>query len=282
MNSKETAALIGVGVAVAAVAGYEGWKLAHPSVAPSPSPVGTGAAPKVSLAFSGGPSGTIANPNGGRLPDLVTTLGNTGSTTATVTVSCPIQTAGGGATAFKWFAYSGQSGLTYNSDRSQVTVAVPAGGSVSVRWSTTWSGNPGTYQIVAIVEGSGVPTQTFTDSQTFTIQSETPAQAQVAFSGGPSGAVSGQQGQTQHLGPLTTVLQNVGETTGSFTISVVASGPAPATWYTTYGLSSGASGVPQVTVSLAPGQSVSIDWYTDWTFEASNAGTYQNVATVSW
>jgi hypothetical protein len=236
----------------------------------------------VSVTFIGGPAGDIPDPQGGHLPDLTTVVQNTGQADAQVTLSVIVETDTGGQTGLRWFAYPGQPGLTYSPDRSQVSLLVPAGQSVSVRWGTTWTDAPGSYRNVAVVEVPGMPSKQFTDSQTFTIQTLQPADAVLNFQGGPSGTISGQVGTTQRLGPLTTVLKNVGQEPANFTVSVSIQGPTPGNWYTTYGLPPGQNGVPQVTVTLQPGQAVSIDWYTNWTFAPGEDGTYQNVATVSW
>lgn len=265
-----------------------------PSTGSSPyqSPVlggGAQAQPAVAVTFTGGPAGATPDPEGGNLANLTTVLANSGTAVATVTLSIAVVPATGSTyTGGKWYVYPGQPGNSTASGQAQVTVAVAAGSQVSILWGSTWSGNPGTYQNVATVGVSGMPTQTFTDQQGFTIVAQapaapaTPAAAALGFSGGPSGTITGTVGATQQLGPLTTTLQNTGQTSGTFTVSVAINGPAAGTWYSTYGLASGANGVATVTVTLAAGQSVAIPWYTAWTFEAANAGTYSNVATVSW
>jgi len=201
-----------------------------------------------------------------------------------VQVAGASQTPAGGSAPFEWFAYAGQSGLTYNSDRSQVTVAVPAGGSVSIRWGTTWSGNPGSYENVATVGGSNVPSQTFVDPTQFSIvEPVQPANASLTFSGGPSGAITDPQGG--HLPDLYTTLENTGGQTGTFTVSVAiqlaAGGSTPFEWFAYAGQSGLTynSDRSQVTVTLQPGQSIQIRWGTTW---SGNPGSYQNVATVSW
>lgn len=260
------------------------------SSSPYQSPVlggGAQAQPAVTVTFTGGPAGSIPDPEGGNLANLTTILANSGTAAATVTLSIAVVPATGSTyTGGKWYAYPGQPGNSTSTGQPQVTVAVAAGSQVSILWGSTWSGNPGTYQNIATVGVSGMPSQTFTDNQTFTIVAQapasTPAAAALGFSGGPSGTITGTVGATQQLGPLTTTLQNTGQTSGTFTVSVAINGPAPGTWYSTYGLASGANGVATITVTLAGGQSVAIPWYTAWTFEAANAGTYSNVATVSW
>jgi hypothetical protein len=278
---------VGVGLGVVAVGGGVAWYLTHRPAAPSTPPptTGGGTTPvSVSLSFSGGPSGQVTDPQGGHLPDLVTVLTNPGSVPATVQVSVAIQTAGGGSTPFKWFAYAGQAGLTYNADRSQVTVTVPAGGSVSIRWGTTWSGNPGSYENVATVEGSSVPSQTFVDPTQFSIvEPAPPAAANLTFSGGPSGQVTDPQGG--HLPDLYTTLQNTGGQAATFSVAVniLTSGGAstPFKWFAYTGQSglSYNSDNSQVSVTLQPGQSIQIRWGTTW---SGNVGSYENVATVSW
>jgi hypothetical protein len=254
-----------------------------PSGGTQPPSGGTGT-PSVSVAFQGGPSGTVTDPQGGHLPDLTTVIANSGTAAATVQVSVAIQTASGGSTPFKWFAYAGQSGLTYSSDRSQVTVAVPAGGSVSIRWGTTWSGNPGNYQNVATVGGSNVPSQTFVDPTQFGIaEPAAPAAASLTFTGGPSGTITDPQGG--HLPDLYTTLENTGGQTGTFTVAVniltAAGGSTPFRWFAYAGQAglSYNSDNSQVSVTLQPGQSIQIRWGTTW---SGNPGSYENVATVSW
>lgn len=100
----------------------------------------------LTVAFSGGPSGSIVDPQGGHLPDLYTTLTNTGDATGTYTIGVAIPTSTGGTTNFKWYAYAGQAGLTYNTDGSQVSVTLAGGASIQIRWGTTWSGNLGSYE----------------------------------------------------------------------------------------------------------------------------------------
>ena len=250
-----------------------------PSVGP-PQPSGQ---PEIEVGFSGGPSGQTPDPQGGHLPDLTTALTNRGTADARqVTVALPIQTASGGSTPFRWFAYAGQSGLTYNSDRSQVTVDVPAGGSISIRWGTTWSGNPGSYQTVAMVGGGSMPTQTFVDPTQFSIV-EPPAAANLTFSGGPSGTLTDPEGG--HLPDLYTTLENTGGQSATFTVRVdvlTSSGDATGFKWFAYAGQPGLtynSDRSQVSVTLAPGQSVQIRWGTTW---SGNPGSYENVATVSW
>lgn len=65
---------------------------------------------------------------------------------------------------------------------------------------------------------------------------------------------------------------------GTYTVALPISGPLSGLkWYTTYGLASGASGVPQVQVALS-GQPVTITWSTTW---QGNAGTWTTKGLVT-
>jgi len=290
MTGRATAGLVVGGVAALAGGAYLYYRMTHkttsvPVSGPPGTPSGTpSGASAISLTFAGGPSGQVADPQGGYLPDLTTVIANSGTVSAMVQVSVAIQTTEGELTAFKWFAYAGQSGLSYNSDGSQVTLTVPAGRSASIRWVAAWSDNPGTYQSVATVGGSDMPTQTFVDPTQFVIvEPAPPAAANLTFSGGPSGQITDPEGG--HLQDLYTTLTNTGGQTATFTVVVSiptsSGGATPFKWFAYAGQSglSYNSDSSEVSATLQPGQSIQIRWGTTW---SGNPGSYENVATVSW
>lgn len=235
----------------------------------------------VKVAFSGGPAGTLPDPKGGNLPDLTTTVTNTGNAEAQIKLSVPIVGPGGEQVPFRWSAYPDQDGLTYNPDRSQVSLTLPPGQSKAIKWRANWSGNPGNYQSVAIVEVSGMPQKAFS-GPSFTIAA-IPADANLTFSGGPSGTIQDPQGG--RLPDLVTALQNTGGLPATFTVRVdiqtSAGAVTPFKWFAFEGQPglSYSQDRSQVSVNLNPGQSVQIRWGTTW---SGNPGSYRSVATVSW
>lgn len=117
----------------------------------------------------------------------------------------------------------------------------------------------------------------FVDATKWTLDVLTPPDAAVSFSGGPSGTVDVVEGETAVL-TMTTILQNTGGDTGTFSISASsAGGSSVINW--------ASSGVATVTgIKLAPGSSVSISWQATVTGSnpAVQDGTYTTQAAVSW
>lgn len=287
MTGGEKGALIGAGLALAGGIAYGVTRKPAATTPPTTTgPAATAATPDVT--FSGGPSESVSvSPSGTRLASLKTHVANTGALPGTWTVSVPISPVSGTTYAGgKWFTTygrpSGASGVP------SVQVTVPGGKSVDITWSTTWSGHPGTYRSVAQVKEANGTVQTFPDSQTFTVTTIlTPAALHVETSGGPVGSFSGNPGSTDtHIGgALTTIISNSGETDYKGAISCILA-PAGSNsqadglqFYTTYGgLSSGAT---SVNVTVPAGGSITIQWFTNWTFETATDGKYHAVVVAN-
>ena len=270
----------------------------------SPSPSGQ---PAVTLAFHGGPSGSIADPQGAALPSLTLLVNNAEAQDVTVNLSVPILPVSGTGTTYtggRWFVAPGQPGNNTATGQPQVGFTVPAGQVVPVVLGTDWSGNPGTYETAVNWSVGGVAMPQAIDNTTFTITpvaQSTPASiAFSSFNGGPAGDISGTIGTTVEFGAggsaaqagpavssLVTTWTNSGDQDG--TISPVAG------YYTQEGNGSlwganlycvainGQAITPTQHPSLTVpgGGQASCSWNAQWTFEAADAGNIY-AAKVVW
>lgn len=116
-------------------------------------------------------------------------------------------------------------------------------------------------------------TATFEAPAAFTLVVQSPPNASVSFSGGPSSTIDVEVNETVTFPALTTTLTNTGETAGVFSISVVStSSSGSLTW------SGNGSGI-----SLAAGASASVTWNLSVTAGSTpSTTTYQTYADVSW
>jgi len=231
-----------------------------------------------SLAVSfAGPSGSISATSGGNLPSLSTVITNNGSTPQTYNLTLTSGT------------------IVWTTNTPTVTVA--PGAAATVHWNAVYQSSDGTgpFTPILALEVTGMATQTFTDTTTFSVAvvAAAPA-ASLSFTQNPSSAFSANQGATLALSGWQTTLTNSGNVTGTFTLTAAYTqtsgvpsggtaftGTLEATGDSIRGTYSSPTASPSI--GLAAGSSVTMDWAGSISdIQPADAGTYTLSVAVSY
>lgn len=233
-----------------------------------------------------GPSGAVQVDVPGYLPDIHTSFTNTSTGVEVIQISAVAMVYAAGSTQLLIDTRPGHGypggGVSGAPSGIKTEVSLSPGETVVLPWTMAVSGSTpkGPYTIQVSIEGvSGVPNATFTDSTTWTLDVLSKPEANVSFTGGPTGTIDLQIGETTTLASLTTVLSNTGQGTGTFSMgvqSVDTNSTSVISWLTSTGLAS-------ESFVLSGGASATMTWTaTISNAQAAEAGTYSNQADVSW